>query len=575
MFAIRSAWRSIHHIPAHHLRQRRRRARTALCAVVVGSVLLAGPFHPMANAASVPGVPSGVTATATGSGTIHVAWKSVSNATSYVVSNGNMSTANLTSTGYNWGGLTPGTYMCFTVTAKNSAGQSAWSPYACTTTTVPTPANVTATSNNPDFFHITWSTIDSKAQYVVTNGNATNGPYQAGTGATDWGVGTPGTYMCFAVAAKEGNGQSPWSPYSCGISSVLAPTGVTAVPTSSGTIRVSWTDNTQGQGTFTVSNGNTSAPSDVAAGTTWYDWTGIAPNTYMCFTVAAKQNSGQSPWSPYACATTPSASADTYVNIGDSISAGEGTYNPYLVGTDTSTNKCHRSAKSYAAQYVASSSRYHAVKNAGAVNHMNIQSAGEPEQVSALSSATSLVTVTIGANNLNLGGIFTNCYSKLTFPAIDDCFTSSLSDDFINNTIPYVLEDTTDYGPSLDDTYTAIRNAAPNATIVVPTYAQVFPAVSPGDACGTIPQTMVSQANLTRIRRVVSAINNEVKAAAARHGFTVLDEENALAGHEECEPNSWVNPLNALGADDEDLHPTVAGYAKEAADIKAYLDAIA
>jgi lysophospholipase L1-like esterase len=216
------------------------------------------------------------------------------------------------------------------------------------------------------------------------------------------------------------------------------------------------------------------------------------------------------------------------------------------------------------------------VNPAGAVNHMSIPSAGEPEQISALSSATSLVTVTIGANNLNLGGIFTNCYSKLTFPAIDDCFTSSLSDDFINNTIPYVLENTTDYGPSLDDTYTAIRNAAPNATIVVPTYAQVFPAVSPGDAsCNTIPQTMVSQANLTRIRRVVSAINVEVKAAAARHGFTVIDEENSLAGHEECEPNSWVNPLNALGADDEDLHPTVAGYAKEAADLKAYLDAIA
>jgi hypothetical protein len=286
MFAIRPAWRSIHRRPARYLRQRQRKARTALCAAVVGSVLLAGPFQPTANAASVPGVPSGVTATATGSGTIHVAWKSVSGATSYVVSNGNTSTGNLTSTSYNWVGLTPGTYMCFTVTAKNSAGQSAWSPYACTTTTVPTPANVTATTNNPGFFHITWTTIDSKAQYVVTNGNTTNGPYQAGTSATDWGVGTPGTYMCFAVAAKEGNGQSPWSPYSCGTTPVLAPTGVTAVPTSSGTIRVSWTDNTQGQGTFTVSNGNTSAPSDVPAGTTWYDWTGLAPNTYMCVTVA-------------------------------------------------------------------------------------------------------------------------------------------------------------------------------------------------------------------------------------------------------------------------------------------------
>jgi hypothetical protein len=218
---------------------------------------------------------------------------------------------------------------------------------------------------------------------------------------------------------------------------------------------------------------------------------------------------------------------------------------------------------------------YDIVNPAGDVNKMSIPSAGEPDQISALSSSTRLVTVTVGANNLNLGGLFTNCYEKLTFPAIDDCFASSLSDAFINSTIPNVLESSTAYGPSLDDTYTAIRNAAPNATIVVLTYAQVYPAVSPGEAsCNTFPQTMVSQANLTRIRRVVSAVNAEVKTAAANHGFTVIDEENAFAEHEECESNSWVNPLNAIGQDDEDLHPNVAGYAKEAADIRARLDAI-
>jgi hypothetical protein len=50
------------------------------------------------------------------------------------------------STSYLWGGLSAGTYKCFHLHALNSAGRSAWTEWACTTTPGPTPGPVTETT---------------------------------------------------------------------------------------------------------------------------------------------------------------------------------------------------------------------------------------------------------------------------------------------------------------------------------------------------------------------------------------------------------------------------------------------
>jgi len=132
------------------------------------------------------------------------------------VSNGNVSSANLSTTSYTWGGLAPGTYMCFTITAKNSAGQSPWSPYACTITFVPAPTNVTAVATSAGNIHVTWSDSAAGAHFVVSNGNVSAADTVVGATSYDWSGLAPGTYMCFTVAAKQGYGQSPWSlPYAC------------------------------------------------------------------------------------------------------------------------------------------------------------------------------------------------------------------------------------------------------------------------------------------------------------------------------------------------------------------------
>jgi hypothetical protein len=84
-----------------------------------------------------PPVPMGVIATATSSSSIQVTWVDTSGgADEFVVSNGNVSSPQLPAgtTSYEWTGLSSGTYMCFTVTAKTGTTQSPWSAYGCATT---------------------------------------------------------------------------------------------------------------------------------------------------------------------------------------------------------------------------------------------------------------------------------------------------------------------------------------------------------------------------------------------------------------------------------------------------------
>lgn len=211
---------------------RRIRARSGLTAIALSiAMIMAGGLT--AAAASAPPTPANVTATPTNSSTIHVSWSSVSGA-SYVLSNGNTTkTIAAGTTSYDWTGLAQGTYMCFTVAAKNSSGQSAWSPYSCATTAVAAPKSVTATPSTAKI-HVSWiDTSGGKASFVVSNGNVSTADLPPGTAGFDWtgGATTPqgnglpmSTYMCFTVAAKQGNGQSPWTSYACATTTSGDPT---------------------------------------------------------------------------------------------------------------------------------------------------------------------------------------------------------------------------------------------------------------------------------------------------------------------------------------------------------------
>ena len=554
-----------------HRRRRRPHGQRGV-AVAVCALLLWVLALPRASAASPPPTPGGVTAEVVSVADIHVSWNPSPGATSYAVTNGDV-TRTVNGTGFDWVNLAQNTYMCSAVSALNGSGHSAWSAWSCATTKIPPPINLSVVASSPSTIHASW-TDNSGGTYTfnISNGNTTRAVGHATT--FDYGFLQPGTYMCARIQAQNGLGTSDWTAWACATTPVPAPTNPAVVASRPDNIHLTWTDTSNGVASFLVTNGNSIV--SVPAGSTSYDWT-VSPGTYQCEAVLAAQGSGYSPWSPWACATTPAA--NQYVNLGDSFSSGEGVGPPYQAGTDVPTNLCHRSDDSYAGQFVRSSAVYHGVTNvacsggtthdiaspAGAVNNMQIPSSGEAAQISMLSSSTKLVTVSIGGNNLNLAGIFYTCYTQWLIN-LDGCFKKYFSDAFISS-IGSTLDNGDQWGPGLLATYRSILDQAPGAKVVVVTYPQVFPAVFQPGACLSYIQ---SQDQLDRIRRVISTLDTWIKLDAPLMGFTVLDEENAFAGHEICsDPNQpwWANGFVGLGTD-ETFHPNALGYAQMAADLK-------
>ncbi len=136
----------------------------------------------------------------------------------------------------------------------------------------------------------------------------------------------------------------------------------------------------------------------------------VGPATKQALDAALSGSSVPTPTVPPATAPAPGTPADTpapstpapplqYVAMGDSYSSGEGLA-PFLPGTDTSADTCHRSDQAYS-QYVTpkpdafvacSGQTTAAVTNA-------VMSGQEPAQDSVLGSNTGLVTFTFGGND--------------------------------------------------------------------------------------------------------------------------------------------------------------------------------
>jgi lysophospholipase L1-like esterase len=163
-------------------------------------------------------------------------------------------------------------------------------------------------------------------------------------------------------------------------------------------------------------------------------------------------------------------------------------------------------------------------------------------QLSALNSDTRLVTLTVGAANLDLSGLLTVCTTQP--PA--NCQIE------IIKRIALLPE----LGSDLTDLYAKVAVAAPKARIVVTGYPHLF---EPVDPLFTAINVAIDQLNST-IEQAVSVAND---ADVNIHYVDVTEE---FAGHgigADPEEELFIFP-----AGPEAFHPTPAGY-------DAYADAIA
>jgi chitinase len=170
-------------------------------------VSLTGP----GGSVTVPPTPTGLNVTGASSVSASIAWNTSSGATGYNVYRGGSRIASVTGTSFNNTGLSPSTTYSYTVTATNSAGESAQSgavsvTTAGTPTVPPTPTGLRVTGTTSSSASLAWNTSSGATGYNVYRGGTKVGSTTS-TGYTDNGLSASTTYS-YSVTATNSAGES-------------------------------------------------------------------------------------------------------------------------------------------------------------------------------------------------------------------------------------------------------------------------------------------------------------------------------------------------------------------------------
>jgi lysophospholipase L1-like esterase len=263
------------------------------------------------------------------------------------------------------------------------------------------------------------------------------------------------------------------------------------------------------------------------------------------------------------------------VALGDSYSSGEGACAPvtatacgYLRGTATVTDTCHRSRNAYAVRVKSSLPRnwrltFAACSGATINDVLTTGQNGEAAQISKLSKATNLVTLTLGGNDAGFSDAIGACVGAHTF------FGSSCGGK-VRWAIP-----TATLRSRLSAVYAAVHVAAPHARLLVLGYPRLFAAVPVATA--PCPVAAIDSKALSKAENVLNASISAAVAHANRLAgkkfATFVDNGAVFKGHELCAGPTATSYLNGLlvtsaGARSESFHPTRVGQAVLAAHLR-------
>lgn len=239
---------------------------------------------------------------------------------------------------------------------------------------------------------------------------------------------------------------------------------------------------------------------------------------------------------PLTLAASPASAGVNYVALGDSYSSGLGAGN-YI----SSSGSCYRSYNAYPQLWASANapSSYAFVACSGAKTTDVISS-----QLSYLNSSTTLVSMTIGGNDVGFASTMETCVLGTT----SDCVSAI-------NTAENEMQ--TQLPGELDTLYTDIHSRAPNAHVVVLGYPELYD-LSKSSTCiglSTTDRTDLNQA----ADELDSTIQTEV-GKYATSDFTYADVRSAFYGHEICDSSSWLHSVNWLFLE-ESYHPTANGHA--------------
>ena len=226
------------------------------------------------------------------------------------------------------------------------------------------------------------------------------------------------------------------------------------------------------------------------------------------------------------------AAAVNYVALGDSYSSG--------VGAGGETGSCSQSPNAYpvlwANGHTHNSFTFAACSGAKTTDV-------SANQLGALNSSTTLVTMSIGGNDLGFSSIMIDC----------NLYSDSTCVNEIN-----AAENTarTQLPGWLDTLYSQIRAKAPNAKVVILDYPRFY------DTNTWYPCPGLSDTKHKKINEGADVLDNVIKGEVAKYAnFSFADVRSRFAnGHEICDYGSeWLHSVDWSNIGDS-YHPNSSGH---------------
>jgi lysophospholipase L1-like esterase len=157
-----------------------------------------------------------------------------------------------------------------------------------------------------------------------------------------------------------------------------------------------------------------------------------------------------------------------------------------------------------------------------------------PPQLRAVRSPDSLVTLTIGGNDIGFASIIETCAS-LSF---SDPFGAPCEAHYTAGGTDQLAQAVKRTAPKVDATLRAIRARAPHARILLVGYPDILP--NTGEGCW--PAVPFAYGDVPYLRGVEKELDQMLAAAAASNGAAYVDTYSDSIGHDVCKPpkTRWV-----------------------------------
>jgi lysophospholipase L1-like esterase len=229
-----------------------------------------------------------------------------------------------------------------------------------------------------------------------------------------------------------------------------------------------------------------------------------------------------------------SASAASYVSLGDSYAAGPFIPNPVLpLGCLKSDhNYPHLAAPSIGPLRDASCS---GAKTDDMTSSQSIEIDGpNPPQFNSLEAGTEVVSLTIGGNDIGFSEVAQSCITL-------NPFSSPCKDKYDSGGHDQLAERIEATAPKVATVLQGIHARSPGARVYVLNYPAIFPET--GHGCW--PQMPVSYTDAPYLRATEQRLDAMIATQAAANGATLVNWYNASIGHDACKNAlvRWVEPL--------------------------------